>query len=376
MPAAITSVGAITGHGLGAEVFVRALMAGRTALREIARFPTGGLCSRIGAEVPENLDLGELRQGRATALLRVAAEEALMGRDLRPSERRGAIVGTTKGALELALSGELEDPLTPLAAALAERCGARGPVITLGVACASSTAALGEALRLIERGDCDEVVVAGVEALHPFVFAGFHALKALSPAPATPFGDRRAGLSLGEGCGVLVLESEARAHARKARAVAWLCGYGSACDAVDQTAPASDGSGLRRACARALDDARVAPERVGRYHAHGTATAQNDAMEAAACTALFGDAGVPVTGAKGCIGHTLGAAGALDAIACALTLGVGVPPVTNTTSLDPRLSVDVVLGGPRADRTGTALLATAGFGGLNAALVLRTSPCR
>ncbi|MCI0569704.1 MAG: beta-ketoacyl-[acyl-carrier-protein] synthase family protein [Myxococcaceae bacterium] len=383
MPADITSVGAVTGHGLGCEPLLSAVLAGRSAIRPLTRFSAEGLCSTLASEAPsdEVLVAAASRLGqppardRATRLLLAAAAEALDGRDLRPSVRRAVVVGTTKGALELAVQGweaggvPTEDVLGAPARALALACGARGPVLTVGAACASSAVALGEALALLEDGVCDEVVVGGTEALHPFVYRGFHALKALSPSPAAPFDAGRSGLSLGEGAAVLVLEAPGCARRSP---VAVLGGFGASTDGFDQTAPDPTGSGLATACHRALQQAKVGVEAVERYHAHGTGTLLNDRMEAAVHASLFGGRDVPVYGIKGSVGHTLGAAGALDATVCALTLRRGVlPPIANLQRVDPSSPVPAVQGVARPSPGALALVANAGFGGINTALVLR-----
>ncbi|MGQ0505779.1 MAG: beta-ketoacyl synthase N-terminal-like domain-containing protein [Myxococcaceae bacterium] len=373
MPAAITSVGAVTGHGLGTAPLISAVLEGRTAIKRVTRFSTEGLCSTLAAEAPE---LEEGTAPRATQLLLAAAKEALDGARV-PGAKRGVVVGTTKGELERHLEDwkagrpTKHDALNAPALALATFCRANGPVRTVGAACASSSAALGQALAWIEEGVCDEVVVGGCEGLHPFVYWGFHSLKALSPLPAAPFDAARSGLSLGEGAGVLVLESADRAKRSGRPVIAWLEGFGTAADGHDQTAPEPNGAGLLAACRQALADAERPAGTIGRYHAHGTATTHNDRMEAAAYATLFEGAPPPLFGAKGSVGHTLGAAGALDTIICALTLAEGViPPVANLRTNDPALKVYPVQGGPRKDPIRTALLATAGFGGINTALVL------
>lgn len=385
MPAVITSIGVVTGHGLGTASLLAALREGRSAIRPLGGFSTQGLCSTLAAEAPADAALVAAAAGlgcpvpldRASRLLLAAAAEALQGCALRPSARRGVVVGTTKGALELALprweAGEAppEALLDAPARALAQACGARGPVLTVSAACASSAAALGEALALLEEGSCDEVVVGGTEALHAFVYRGFHALKALSAAPAAPFDVGRSGLSLGEGAAVLVLQTPAAARAQGRPVLCVLEGFGGSTDGFDQTAPDPSGAGLAAACRRALERAGRSCEQVDRYHAHGTATLHNDRMEAAAHAALFGGRAVPVCGIKGSLGHTLGAAGALDAAVCALTLQQGwLPPVVNLRQVDPAAQVPAVQGA-RRDAGATALVANAGFGGINAALVLR-----
>jgi 3-oxoacyl-[acyl-carrier-protein] synthase II len=241
----------------------------------------------------------------------------------------------------------------------------------VGAACASSAVALGEAVTLIDDGLCDEVLVGGTEALHPFLYEGFHALKALSARPAAPFDAERNGLSLGEGAVVLLVESLAHARSHGRQPLALVEGFGAAVLGVDQTTPDPSGLGLLAACRRALTHAGVTTEEIDRYHAHGTATLQNDCMEARVHRALFGSRLVPVCAIKGAIGHTLGASAALDIAVCVDALGRHVlPPVVNLRSLDAAANVPAVMKARPSDGT-LALVASAGFGGINTAVVLR-----
>lgn len=366
MTVAITSYGIVSAHGQGLQPLAEALRAGKTAVGPLTAFVAEGLCSNLAAQAPV-----ETTGDRAFGLLKLAAEEALGWRDWAPSKRRAVLIGSTKGSLPRVLEQGQSDPFAQLTAWLAERSRARGPVRMIGAACASSSAAVGAALQLIDSGQCDEAVVAGVEALHPFVYSGFHALKAMSPRPAAPFDLNRQGLSMGEGAAVLVLESAASAVAGRRKPLGWIEGFGAASDANDQTAPHPEGDGLLRACEAALRSAQLKAADLGRYHAHGTATVQNDAMEAAMCARLFGPKGIPLCATKGAIGHTLGAAGVLDLLSCLASLNAReLWPVTGLQELDPKLAVDPVTA-IRAHSHPRALIATAGFGGINAALVLR-----
>jgi 3-oxoacyl-(acyl-carrier-protein) synthase len=386
MAAAITAIGAVSGFGLGLETMIAALLEGRTAIRPVTRFSTAGLCSTLASEAPEDAALvaaaAELRQppapDRASRLLLAALADALQGRVLEPTRRRGVVVGTTKGSLDRAVADwergviPAGDLLGGPARTLAAATFARGPVYTTGAACASSAVALGEALALVEDGSCDEVLVGGTEALHPFIYQGFHALKALSPEPAAPFDAGRAGLSLGEGAAVLVVESLAHARSHGRTPVALIEGFGTAVDGFDQTAPDPSGAGLLAACHRALAHAGVKPHQVDRYHAHGTATLQNDRMEAVVHASLFARLPVPVCAIKGALGHTLGAAAALDIAVCAQTLGRQfLPPVVNLRRVDAAATVPAVIGAARPSPGRLALVANAGFGGINTAVVLR-----
>jgi 3-oxoacyl-(acyl-carrier-protein) synthase len=377
--AVITSVGTVTGHGLGCARLFTALLEGRSAIGPVTRFPVDGLCSNLAAEAPGDEELEQAAsslavrsEDRASRLLLAAAAEALAARKLAPSPRRGVVVGTTKGAFEhLGRAPGSDDLLAAPARALARGARASGPCLAVSAACASSAVALGEGLGLIEDGICDEVLVGGTEALHAFVYRGFHALRALSPRPAMPFDVDRAGLSLGEGAAVLVLESLAHARAHGRRPIAVVEGFGSSCDGFDQVAPEPGGRGLLEASRRALSAAGVTEEGVGGYHAHGTGTIQNDRMEAAAFAALFSGRDVPVSAIKGSLGHTLGAAAALDVAVCVLMLERGtVPPVTNLKAIDPRAQLPATIGVPCPLKGNRLLVVSAGFGGINTALVL------
>ena len=265
-----------------------------------------------------------------------------------------------------------QDLLGSPARVLATATGSRGPVYTTGAACASSAVALGEALMLVEDGYCDEVVVAGTEALHPFIYQGFHALRALSEVPAAPFDAERTGLSLGEAAAVLIVESLAHARRHGRRPLVLVEGFGTAVDGFDQTAPDPSGAGLLAACEQALTRAAVKPNEIDRYHAHGTATIQNDRMEAVVHAALFADRPVPVCAIKGAVGHTLGAAAAVDVAICALTLQRQIlPPIANLRHLDASARVPAVMGVARASPGKLALVANDGFGGINTAVILR-----
>jgi 3-oxoacyl-[acyl-carrier-protein] synthase II len=250
-----------------------------------------------------------------------------------------------------------------------------GPVATTSTACASGAAAIGLAAAWIREGRAARVLAGGADALSPFVFSGFDALRALSPTAARPFDAGRDGLTLGEGAGFLLLEDEETAVRRGAKVLARLTGYGSAADAFHMTRPRPDGGGLARAAGAALSDARRTAADVGFVSAHGTGTVFNDAMEEAALAHVLGPraGSVPVQGLKGAIGHTLGAAGALEAVLCVLVLGAeDVPPTAGHRHLREGSPLCVVSGAPHrpARRVDVALSTSAAFSGTDAALVL------
>jgi 3-oxoacyl-[acyl-carrier-protein] synthase II len=243
-------------------------------------------------------------------------------------------------------------------------------------ACASSNVAIGVGLEWLRSGLCDVVLCGGVDALHEFVIAGFASLRAQSPSPCRPFDAERSGLNLGEGAAFLVLELESQARARGQRIRAHLAGAGLSCDANHMTGPDRQGRGAARAMQAALVDADLTAADIDFVSAHGTATLFNDQMEGLALASLFGArlADVPVNSIKGSIGHTLGAAGALEAVMAVRVLEEQcIPPTAGLERRDEKIRLDVVAGAPRAARVRTVLSTSSGFGGLNAAIVLRAA---
>jgi 3-oxoacyl-[acyl-carrier-protein] synthase II len=257
--------------------------------------------------------------------------------------------------------------------AVARDLGVGGPVQTISAACASGAIAIGEALHAVRRGEVDVAIAGGSDALCRLTYAGFNALRAVDERPCRPFRGDRAGLSLGEGSAVLVLESRERAEARGARPLAVASGEAATCDAHHMTSPQPDGAGAAAAIRGALADARVDPDAIDFVNAHGTGTPLNDAAECAALVAVFGDrtAELPVTSTKSLVGHLLGSAGALEAVATILCLLHGeVHPMPEDGRSDHDLPLRLVLGRPlRLTRARHALSTSLGFGGANAALV-------
>ena len=376
--AAITGLGAVSGFGRGADVLWSALVEGRRAMRVDPALAAAGLSVAPVALVAE---LPLSAPARAETMATWAAREALADAGAPPAgDRFGLACGTTLGGIAGWLPLVAAASPAPArwsyagpAEAVAGAAGVRGPVVVPSVACASGNAALGAALELLRRGRCDVVLAGGVDALHDFVIAGFGALKAVDPAPCRPFDRSRRGLNLGEAAAFLVLESEAHARARGARIRAFLDGYGVSADAVHMTGPDRTGSGAARAMSAALADAGRAADAVGYVSAHGTATAFNDLMESKALALALGAraATTPVNSIKSALGHTLGAAGALEAIACVRTLETGlVPPTPGLQELDPEIHLDVVRDRARAVAPRVVLSTSSGFGGVNAAVVL------
>lgn len=381
---AVTGLGAVCAFGRGLAAFRKGAWSGRSAIGPVAAFDVARFTAKTAAEVrdvPADPG-GEGERGARLAL--AAAAEALeaFGGAAFGGTGAGVAVGTTLAG-EDAWGRGLAAGVPPfarslpggLAALLARRHGARGPVATVSTACASGTAALGLAAAWIREGRASRVLAGGADALSPFVFSGFDALRALSPTAARPFDAARDGLTLGEGAGFVLLEDEESAERRGGRVLARVAGYGSAADAFHMTRPRPDGGGLARAAAAALKDAGRAAADVGFVSAHGTGTVFNDAMEEAALAHVLGPraGSVPVHGLKGAIGHTLGAAGALEAVLCVLVLGSeDVPPTAGHRASRPDSPIFVVSAAPHRPerRVDVALSTSAAFSGTDAALVL------
>jgi 3-oxoacyl-[acyl-carrier-protein] synthase II len=258
------------------------------------------------------------------------------------------------------------------AASIAMRFGYQGPCETTVTACAASNQAIANAARLIANGRCDVMLTGGAEAaITQAATAGFNNMTALSASyTSRPFDRYRDGFVPGEGSGVLVLEELEHAKARGAHIYAIIEGTGSNEDAHHITAPLPGGVGAARCMQLALDDADIEPEAITHINAHGTSTPLNDLAESQAIISIFGDRRLPTTSVKGTLGHGLGAAGALEAVAACLTMETSIIPVTaNTTEIDPDIHIDVVINEPRTMEPGYILSNSFGFGGHNSCVI-------
>jgi 3-oxoacyl-(acyl-carrier-protein) synthase len=375
------------------ERFWAALCAGATGVGEIRSFDASPYPCRVAAEVKrERPAEGGLETDPALAMAEVAFQLALDHAGIQPHQadrgRAGVIVGTVLGGT---VSGErylrarradggevakvLEQyPLRTIAGFLARRAGFSGPVLTVSTACASGTDAIGVGYRKIASGSADLIVAGGVDALCELSFSGFCALKVLTPDKVRPFSRNRTGLALGEGATFLVLEREATARRRGAAVLGRIAGYASRSDAFHLTAPHREGRGLAAAAIAALHDGGCRPEEIAYVSAHGTGTLYNDWMETKAIKIALGDhaRSVPVSSIKAAIGHPFGAAGAMEAAVCLLAIRDGVvPPTVNFEEPDPECDLDFVPNLARRTAVECALSVSAGFGGQNAALLIR-----
>jgi len=401
---AVTGLGLVTSAGIGADATWDTVRQGRPTAAQDPRL--AGLPVGISCAVPDFVP-GEhvgrrssLMHDRFVQLAITAAREAIAGSGLDTRTWDGARVGVVIGngvggstSLERqhrtmldkgpeAVSALLIPLIVPnmVAGHLAMEFGATGPNLVTATACASGATAIGTALRLLRDRTCDVVITGGAEAaVSPLIVTGFTQMGALSrrtddPAAASrPFDADRDGFVIGEGSGILVLEREADARARGARVRARIAGHGASADAHHMTAPDPEGTGVVRAIRAALAEAGVMPDEVDHVNAHGTSTPLNDAVEARVLRKLLGD-GPAVTSAKGVLGHTLGAAGGIEAALTVLAIEhATVPPTANLTCQDPEVELDIVAGAARERRIEVALSNSFGFGGQNAVLVL-TSP--
>ncbi len=379
---AITGIGAVSCCGIGANTLFEGLLSG--TFSDDRRIPDFDPLQWFGAKEVRRVD--RFAQVSFAAAME-AVEDAGLG-DVDP-ERAGVIFGTGIGGMttltaqSAVLAERGPDRVTPFlapmmmpnagAAQISMRQGWTGPAETVTTACAAGTHALGAAARLVASGRVDVVIGgSGESVMDPLTFAGFKNMTALSTTGVSkPFDVDRDGFILSEGAGALILENWDLAVARGARIYAEVLGAGSTSDAFHITAPRSDGSGARRCMEIALEDAGITKDQVGHINAHGTSTPLNDLSEATAISALFGATTPPVTSAKGVTGHSLGGAGALEAVASVLTIERGIiPPTIGLNTIDPEIAIDVVHGEPRPLPSPIILSNSFGFGGHNGCLVI------
>ncbi|MEU8132113.1 beta-ketoacyl-[acyl-carrier-protein] synthase family protein [Streptodolium elevatio] len=399
----VTGIGLVTPAGIGVDATWNGLLAGTPTARrdpELAGLPTDFSC-----RVPD-FDAARLLGGvlaarleRFAAMAVVAAREAVAYAGLDPStcqnERVGVVAGTATASLSpvgdvcakmergqhhLVSPRFLPRTIPNMSAAeIGLDLGARGPNLVTSTACASGATAIGTALAMLRTGMCDVIVAGGAESMcSPVPCAAFGQMRALSrrtydPAGASrPFDADRDGFVLAEGAGMLVLEHADHARARGAVPLAVLAGYGASCDAHHPTAPHPEGAGAAQALHAAIADAGLSAPDIAHVNAHGTGTRLNDAAEFRALKAVFERPPV-VTANKGALGHTIGAAGAVEAAASVLSLRHQVvPPTANLERQDPDIDLDVVTKVPRGLRMDAVATTSFGFGGQNAVLVFTT----
>lgn len=401
---AVTGMGVVTPVGIGVDAAWKNLVAGVSGAGPITHFDTESFGVRIACEATEFdardfMDARDIRRSDRFCQMAVAAavqavDQAGLASAPYEAHRIGVIVGSGIGGLATIESTHTTllqrgpDKVSPFAVpllmingapgAISMRWGFTGPNYSTVSACATGGHSLGEAARLIRTGVCDVVVAGGAEAaITPLATAAFANMGALSrrndePERASrPFDVDRDGFVMGEGAGILVLEDWASAERRGAPVLAEVVGYAATCDAFHLTQPHPDGLGATLAMRLALQDAGIEPAQVGYVNAHGTSTFA-DRIESAAIREVFGVNAPPVSSTKSMIGHLLGAAGAVEAIICILSMRDGtLPPTVNNDNQDPECPIDCVPNESRQAEVEYALSNSFGFGGHNAGLVLR-----
>ena len=387
----VSGLGVVSPYGAGVKTFWAGLAAGTCAIRPITLIETDGFRSRIAAEVPADTVAGlgvSARRTRADRLGLAAAREALADAVLSARDRAetALVVGAVGGGMfegeewywEETRNGRPSPRITALrsilpcthAETLGFRLGLGGPKETVVMACASGAAAIALGADLIREGAASCALVGGVDALTRICFMGFNALRLLDPEPCRPFDRDRKGMSIGEAAAFLLLEDAERCRARGARHHGELLGAAVTTDAHHVTAPHPEGEGMVRAMTQALRAAQVAPHEIGYVNAHGTGTLQNDRTEALALARVFGAGRVLVSSTKSLVGHTMAAAGSLEAVATLLTLQHGlVPPTAHLEHVDPEIPFDCVPRVAREAPLDRALSNSFGFGGQNVSLI-------
>ncbi|NLC70542.1 MAG: beta-ketoacyl-ACP synthase II [Desulfuromonadaceae bacterium] len=403
----VTGVGVISATGTGVEKNWNALMSGESGIDLVTRFDASSLPSQIAGEVKDfdgeqYMEKKDLRKNDLFIQYAVAAADMALkdsGFEINESnaDRVGVLVGAGLGGLptlERCHSACLEGgykkispffiPMLIINLApgqISMRCGAKGPNLSVCSACATGTHSIGDAYRIIQRGDADAMIAGGTESTVTILgIGGFSVMKALStrnddPKRASrPFEKNRDGFILAEGAGIVILEEYEAARKRGAKIYAEICGYGLTGDAYHLTHPSPGGEGASRCIRMALKGAGVNPEEVDYINAHGTSTPLNDLNETMAIKTVFGDHArqVMVSSTKGNTGHALGAAGAIEAVYTVLAMDRGVaPPTINYEEPDPECDLDFVPNEPRQAEIKIAMSNSFGFGGTNATLLFR-----
>lgn len=403
----ITGLGAVTPVGIGIDAFWQSLINGKSGIDRITRFDPSDYSTQIAGEVKDFdpsqfIDKKEAkRMDRCTqfaiAAAKMAFQDAGIDFDKEDRSRMGTLIGTGIGGMDTLHDqyktlfdkgpGRISPFFVPMmianmpAGQTSITFGLQGPCSCVVTACATGTNAIGDAFKIIQRGDADVMVAGGTEAaISPSAVAGFCAMKAMStrndePQKASrPFDKDRDGFVMGEGAGIIIMETLEHALARGARIYAEIVGYGTNADAYHITAPAPEGAQAAKCMAMALKDAGMEPSEVDYINAHGTSTPLNDKNETMAIKVLFGDHAkkLKVSSTKSMTGHLLGAAGGIETIASVLTINKGViPPTINMENQDEELDLDYVPNKAQEQTVNAALSNSFGFGGHNATILVK-----
>lgn len=393
----VTGVGVVSPVGFGRRDFWEALVAGRSGAAPIENFDASGLDRQVACEVKgfrprDFLTAAEARRaGRCSAMAiaaaRMAVEDAKLKTEHLAGPRTAVVLGTTMGEanvlgqLEAAWIHRGEQSVEPAALPrygttllpihLARALGATGMVQTMPAACAAGNYAIGYAADQIRAGRADVAVAGASEVIEKLQFAGFARLGAITPDVCRPFDQQRRGLMVGEGAGILILESEESVVRRGATVLAEIGGYGLACDAHHITRPHPEGEGSATAMRMAIESSGLRPEEVDFVNAHGTGTSANDKIESLVLAEIFGARQPILTSNKSILGHCMGAASAIEAVSCVLSLQTGiVPPTIHYEHPDPECAVNLVANEARSAKIDVVVNNSAAFGGYDAVLTL------
>ena len=403
----ITGLGLVTPLGIGVDETWTALCKGQSGISEITRFDASGFDTKIAGEVKDfnPKDFLSKKEAKRTQLFiayavaasRMAIEDSGLTIDKTNENRVGVLTGCGLGGLHLleqttvVLQEKGPQRVTPFfipmiignmaPGMISIYLGAKGPNSSIATACASGTHAVGDAFRIIKRGDADAMITGGVESvITPTCIAGFNAMKALStrnddPEKASrPFDRDRDGFVIGEGCGILVLETLDSALERSARIYAEICGYGMSGDAFHMAAPAPEGEGAARCMAAAIADAQMTGDEIDYINAHGTSTQLNDVYETKAIKSVFKEkaSSIAVSSTKSMTGHLLGGSGGIETVFTAMSISDGIiPPTINLDHPDEECDLDYVPNKARKMDVQSAMTNSFGFGGTNATLILK-----
>ncbi|HDY68354.1 MAG TPA: beta-ketoacyl-[acyl-carrier-protein] synthase family protein [Candidatus Scalindua sp.] len=395
----ITGVGVISPIGCNKDVFWDALISGVSGASEVKAFDTSDFKVHNGCEVKDfkyedYISNGSRKVGKgsqfAIAATKLALDDSKIDVKNVDLERVGVSIGTTAGEIQILErvnqlryeKGDdnvdsdlfLKHPCNNIPSNIAIEFGFEGPNTIISTACAAGNYAIGYACDLIKLGRADIMVAGGTDPFSKVAYVGFSKLNAIAPEVCQPFDKNRKGMLIGEGAGMLVLESMEDALARNANIYAEILGYGLSCDGYHITIPQPDGNGVVSAMRKALKYANIKPEDVQHISAHGTGTVANDKAETISIKKVFGEHSkrLAVISIKSMIGHTMGAASAIEAIACALAVKEDiVPPTINYETKDPECDLDFVPNVKREMRVNIALNNAYAFGGNNSCLVLK-----
>ncbi len=393
----ITGVGMISSLGVGKENFQSALFEGKSGISKITSFDTSAFDAHYGGEI-KNFHAADFIPekklklfGRATqfaiAALSLAVKDAKLSLEKINKEKTGLIIGNTTGDTFLEDSFEAlarKDrknlkkykishlTVDNISSSVAFYFHITGPSYIISTACAAGNYAIGYGMDLIRRGKLDFVLAGGADFFSKSAFIGFHRLYAMAPKLCQPFDKNRKGMLLGEGCGILLLESLQSARKRKADIYAEIIGYGLSCDAYHVVTPSE--VGIERAMRKAINNANIEPENIDYICAHGTGTISNDKAECVAIKKIFDKKykKIPVSSIKSMIGHAMAAASSIEAISCCLAIKKGmIPPTINYKRFDPECDIDCVPNRARKKEIDIALNNSFAFGGNNCCVIFK-----